>query len=151
MKRLLLPLLAALALPAAISAETIYLTCTFTESKALPLAEPIKSGWDWKSTINNVYEFAVNIDTNSGTYYEVNYNKLHKFSDVFINPKTIVIKNNIINERISSYDAKYDTFKINRLDGKIERNSERFFKGTLQHIFFTRGKCVKLIDNKYGI
>ena len=58
MKRFLIPLLAAFALPTAISAETIYLTCTFTESKAVPHAESIKSGWDWKSTMNNVYEFS---------------------------------------------------------------------------------------------
>ena len=151
MKRLLLPLLAALALPAAISAENIYLTCTFTESKAVPHAEPIKSGWDWKPTRNNVYEFTVNTNTNLGTLYEVNFNELHKFNDVFINPKTIVIKNNKINQRISSFDAEYDTFKINRLNGKIERDSERFIKGTLQHRFFTRGKCVKVIDDKYEI
>ena len=151
MKRLLLPLLAALALPTAICAETIYLTCTFTESKAVPHAEPLKSGWDWKPTINNVYEFTVNTNTNLGTLYEVNFNELHKFNDVYINPKTIIIKNNKINQRISSFDAEYDTFKINRLNGKIERDSERFIKGTLQHTFFTRGKCVKVIDDKYGI
>ena len=71
------------ALPTAISAETIYLTCTFTESKAVPYAAPLKSGWDWKPTVNNVYEFTVNTNTNSGTLYEVNFNELHKFNDVF--------------------------------------------------------------------
>ena len=143
MKRLLLPLIAAFALQTAISAKNIYLTCTFTESKKVPYAESLKSGWDWVPTFNNVYEFTVNTNTNSGSLYKVNSSEVHAFNDVFINPKTIVIQNNIINQRISSFDAEYDTFKINRLNGKIERDSERFIKGTLQHIFFTRGKCVK--------
>ena len=148
MKRLLLLLLGALALPTAISSETIFLTCTFTESKAVHHAEPLKLGWDWIPTINNVYKFTVNTNTNSGTLYEVNFNELHKFNDVYINPKTIVIKNNKINQRISSFDAEYDTFTINRLNGQIERDSERFIEGTLQHIFFTRGKCLNVIDDK---
>ena len=148
MKRLLFSLLAALYLPNAISSETIFLTCTFTESKAVPHAEPLKSGWGWIPTINNVYKFTVNTNTNSGTLYEVNFNELHKFNDVYINPKTIVIKNNKINQRISSFDAEYDTFTINRLNGQIERDSERFIEGTLQHIFFTRGKCLNVIDDK---
>ena len=45
MKRLLLPLLAALALPTAVNAESIYLSCEILSTKYSNNGE----GWDWSA------------------------------------------------------------------------------------------------------
>ena len=114
MKRLLLPLLAALALPTAVNAETFYLKCTTLKGRGNP-DKPFKTFAD--PTVDN-HQFTLNEDNQSAVYYLAEKGTSIKIDNVNFNQESIDMSYK--SGKNFSGDT-FDSFSINRLTGGIVR------------------------------
>ena len=88
MKRLLLPLLAALALPTAVNAETFYLKCTITKGSKNPENLLIT----FENPVVDNHRFTLNEDNQSAVYYTVDNGIARKIDNVNFNQESISMK-----------------------------------------------------------
>ncbi len=98
MRKLLIPLLAALALPTAVNAETVYLECKF-------------------ENFNGLIELEINPNTNQGTVKSISNSKreVEYRAKQFIKSDSISLK---VNTEIST-----DTYTVSRIDGSATQQS----------------------------
>ena len=93
MKRLLLPLLALLALPTAVNAERIYLSCEILSTK---YSDNYGQGWDWSPVEVEVgvpdFEISLDKNNNKGYLLDKRFSEINSLNEVFISPSTIVVK-----------------------------------------------------------
>ena len=152
MKRLLLPLLAALALPSAINAQPTYLKCELNETrsnnnageqklrggKIVTVPNPNSKFSDWepkkKSTI---IEFTLNEEDQKGSMYNGDTGVSEKIPLVNFQSESILISKRNGNDTLS--------FDISRLDGSIIRQVS-FLGGAI--IFEAKGSCKKAEPKK---
>ena len=151
MKRLLLPLLAALALPTAINAQSTYLTCNLNEKRSnnnageqtlrggqiVTIPNPNSKFSDWEAN-NFIVEFTLNEEDQKGSVYFPNNGVTKKLALVNFQAESIIISNSV------DSNTK-DVFDISRLDGSIFREIE-FFGGTM--ILEYKGSCKKAEPKK---
>ena len=98
MKRLLIPLLAALALPTAVNAEILYLRCTpNTKQKTV-----------FSITINEVTQSSIISTPMKDGTETLNKGSLFATSDLFI-----------IKSKIMDFDSFYQKYEISRLNGSF--------------------------------
>ena len=131
MKRLLLPLLAALALPTAVNAETFYLKCTTLKGRGNP-DKPFKTFAD--PTVDN-HQFTLNEDNQSAVYYLAEKGSSRKIDNVNFNQESIDMSYK------SGKNFSGDTFKtisINRLTGGLVMESDLGFQ-----VMRFEGQCKK--------
>ena len=88
MKRLLLPLLVALALPTAVNAETFYLKCTITKGSKNPENLLIT----FENPVVDNHRFTLNEDNQSAVYYTVDNGIARKIDNVNFNQESISMK-----------------------------------------------------------
>ena len=131
MKRLLLPLLAALALPTAVNAETFYLKCTTLKGRGNP-DKPFKTFGD--PTVDN-HQFTLNEDNQSAVYYLAENGTSIKIDNVNFNQESIDMKyskgKNYLGEDI-------ETISINRLTGGFVKETDLGFQ-----VMRFEGQCKK--------
>ena len=121
MKRLLLPLLAAIALPSAVNAETFYLKCTITKGRGNP-DKPFKTFAD--PTVDN-HQFTLNEENQSAVYFLAEDGTSIKIDNVNFNQESIDMSYK--SGKNFSGDT-FDSFSINRLTGGIVRESDLGFQ-----------------------
>ena len=158
MKRLLLPLLTALALPVKTIASPTYLTCDLNESRSnnnaaeaklingerRVIENPNSTFTDWKKrTKQFIIKFTLNEEDQTGAVYfsESGLNK--KLAYVYFQPEYIVISNPSGGYRESEKNT--DVFRISRIDGSIFRQA-KLVGGVL--ILEDRGTCKKSTPKK---
>ena len=130
MKRLLLPLLAALALPTAVNAETFYLKCTITKGRGNP-DKPFKTFAD--PTVDN-HQFTLNEDNQSAVYFLAENNTSIKIDNVNFNQESIDMKYT----KGTGYSEKVNNISINRLTGEIVQETDLGFQ-----LMRLEGQCKK--------
>tara|TARA_A100001035_G_scaffold137318_1_gene107995 strand:+ start:349 stop:816 length:468 start_codon:yes stop_codon:yes gene_type:complete len=147
LKRLLFPLLSALALPTAVNAENIYLKCTLLEHKNYTEYNFTKYTKKELEDQQYRYRFSFNSKNNIGyRFYRMNFKSnwaIDTLGEIQVQKLDILILNE---EYIkASWDQpKYNqvyTFKINRKNGEILRivvHDNNEYKASLQ-----RGICEK--------
>tara|TARA_B100001093_G_scaffold491794_1_gene532244 strand:+ start:376 stop:858 length:483 start_codon:yes stop_codon:yes gene_type:complete len=152
MKRLLLPLLAALALPAAVNAEATYLTCDLNEKRSNNEAgkaqivgrnievvpNPNSKFSDWGKMENSIVQFTLNEASQTGSVFFSNTGSTQKIDLITFQPESIVISNS--SGGYQSYKKNTDTFSISRLDGTVFREYS-LLGGSM--ILEYRGACKK--------
>ena len=111
MKRILLVLLFAIALPTAINAETFYLKCTITKGRKNPENIFI----NFKNPIVDNHQFTLNEENQSAVYYTVNNGISRKIDNINFNQESISMKY----IKGSGYSKGVENISINRLTGKI--------------------------------
>ena len=146
MKRLLLPLLAALALPTAVNAKTSYLSCEFYESRLFigtQINEVLNS---WRKSFGSYpVEFTLNENDQSGSIFYKNHdfrnkdlnNITAKIDFITFQPESIVISVVPIKNASERVEEKYS---ISRVDGTIYRKISRI-SGQLRNEYM--GTCKK--------
>ena len=124
MKRLLLPLLAALVLPTAVNAKPIYLSCEFNETRIFIGTQVNKSLNNWSPSFGkNPVDFTLNEISQSGSiFYKEQYdeqlnNITSKLAFVTFQPESMVIS---VVPTGNSF-ALEEKYTISRLDGSIFR------------------------------
>ena len=146
MRKLLIPLLAAVALPIAVNAQSTYLTCEFNEKRSnnnageqklrgrqiVTVPNPNSKFSDWE-TSNFIVEFTLNEEDQKGSVYFPSTGVTKKLALVNFQSESIIISNSV------DSNTK-DVFDISRLDGSIFREVE-FFGGTM--ILEYKGSCKK--------
>ena len=114
MKRLLLPLLAAIALPTAVNAETFYLKCTITKSRGNP-DKPFRT---FEKPVKNNHQFTLNEDNQSAIYFRAENGISTKIDNVNFSDESIDM----------SYQSGKRTISINRVTGEIFRQNDLGFQ-----------------------
>ena len=151
MKRFVIPLLASIALPTAINAQSTYLTCELNEKRSnnnageqtlrggqiVTVPNPNSKFSDWE-TMNFIVEFTLNEEDQKGSVYFPNNGVTKKLALVNFQAESIIISNSV------DSNTK-DVFDISRLDGSIFREIE-FFGGTM--ILEYKGSCKKAEPKK---
>ena len=112
MRKLLIPLLAALALPTAVNAETFYLKCTTLRGRGNP-DKPFKT---FKNPTVDNHQFTLNEDNQSAVYFLAEKGTSIKIYNVNFNQESIDMKyikgKNYFGETI-------ETISIDRLTGGL--------------------------------
>ena len=109
MKRLLLPLLATLALPTAVNASPLYLSCSFSQQRT--------DDKPWKNMDKTlINEFTLNEEDQSGTLYFPHSGLTQKLGLVNFQSGSIIMGTN--EENVSS------TYEISRIDGSYLRTMD---------------------------
>ena len=124
MKRLLFSLLAALALPTAVNAKPIYLSCEFNEERVFIGSQENKLLNSWsKSFQPNPVDFTLNEINQSGSiFYKEQYNQqlnniTSKLAFVTFQPESMVIS---VFPTGNSFELE-EKYTISRLDGSVFR------------------------------
>ena len=129
MKRLLLPLLAALALPTAVNAESIYLSCEILSTKYSNNGQ----GWDWSPVEigAGVPHFEISLDKSNNKGYLLDKrfkaNEINILNEAYISPSTIVFKYKEIMFKTEKF-IRYYTHSY-----EIDRNSSGFYGLTREY------------------
>ena len=119
MKRLLLPLLAVLAFPSAVNAESIYLSCEIVSTK---------HGYDrdWSPLEVGVHDLEIGLDKSRNKAYLLDKragmnNKINAvYENYYVSPYTIVIKyRNLMWQTDKAILYSTDTYEIDRISKKI--------------------------------
>ena len=126
MKRLLIPLLAALALPTAVNASPLYLSCSVFQQRTND-----KSWKDIKDK-TSITEFTLNEEDQSGTVYFSHSGLTEKLGLVNFQSESIIMGSDDGN--ISS------TFEISRIDGSYLRTMD-LYGGAIK--IQSKGTCKK--------
>ncbi len=152
MKRLLLPLLSALALPTAINAQSIYLNCDLNEQRSNNYAGEQKliggkivtvpnlnfKFSDWEPLKEStIIEFTLNEKDQKGSMFNRVTGVSEKIPLVNFQSDSILISKRNDNDKL--------VFEISRLDGSIYRQIE-LFGGTM--ILESKGSCKKAEPKK---
>ena len=152
MKSLLLPLLAALALPTAINAQPTYLKCDLNEQrsndyageqkliggKIVTVPNPNSKFSDWEpKKESTIIEFTLNEEDQKGSMYNCDTGLSEKIPLVNFQSESILISKRNGNDILA--------FDISRLDGSIIRQVS-FFGGTM--ILEAKGSCKKAEPKK---
>ena len=147
MKRLLLPLLAALAFPTAINAQPTYLKCELNEKRSnnnageqkliggeiVTVPNPNSKFSDWEpKKESTIIEFTLNEEDQKGSMFNRDTGVSEKIPLVNFQSESILISKRNGNDTLA--------FDISRLDGSIIRQVS-FFGGTM--ILEARGSCKK--------
>ena len=131
MKRLLIPLVAALTLPTAVNAKTTYLSCEFNESRMFigtQINEVLNS---WRKSFGSYpVEFTLNENDQSGSIFYKNHdfrnkdlnNITAKIDFITFQPESIVISVVPIKNASERVEEKYS---ISRVDGTVYRKIYR--------------------------
>tara|TARA_B100001250_G_scaffold400323_1_gene410732 strand:- start:975 stop:1394 length:420 start_codon:yes stop_codon:yes gene_type:complete len=129
MKRLLLPLLAALALPSAVNAKTIYLSCEFNQQRYVIDGKLVESGKkSWIKSKSNPVELTLNKNNQSGSIFYKDHkflepkltNRTAKLDLVTFQPKSIIIA--VVPIENNAFEFK-ETYTINRDNGFVLRET----------------------------
>ncbi len=151
MKRLLFPLLAALALPTAVNAAPTYLTCLINESRSAVIGDyesvngkvvvvkipnPKFKPWE-KSEKDAILRFTLNEGDQKGSVLLPN-GSMRKLNFVKFLPESISINNPSYGYK--SYGGIDDRFEISRIDGSIFRQT---FLMDGAYVLENRGTCEK--------
>ena len=160
MKRLLLPLLAALALPTAVEAnwfgdKTFYLECRFNEYKTF--SEEERKYSDWIPIPDSYYsdfedsDYYVRFTLNEKDKTAYKYNSVSKDSetlDVLIFNRDVIKVNELSS---NDYYSISTTQTINRINGQFLQVVKAEFMGKVAPTESLRGTCkkVKLEDNLF--
>ena len=148
MKRLLLPLLAALALPTAVNAETLNLECKikFRDSTNIHKFRINLSGNDTKITRNNKIEYAesmVDQDEILILYREDSPDSIRSFYTI-----NRVNGNLIITNKVNKYaveDPYYDKYRVEQLKNfKPTTEKQKILIDALLTPQISAGKCKKV-------
>ena len=147
MHKLLVPLLAALALPTAVNAQPTYLKCDLYEQrsndyageqkligdKIVTVPNPNSKFSDWKpKEKSTIIEFTLNEEDQKGSMFNSDTGVSEKIPLVNFQSESILISKRNGNDTLA--------FEISRLDGSIIRQIS-FFGGTM--ILEAKGSCKK--------
>tara|TARA_A100001035_G_scaffold53364_1_gene39200 strand:- start:225 stop:713 length:489 start_codon:yes stop_codon:yes gene_type:complete len=155
MKRILLTLLTALALPTAVNAAPTYLTCIVNESRYARIDDyelvkrkigivnifPKPKFKPWQEYVNSqIYRFTLNERDQKG-YLRLVDGSVKKLDFIKFHPEYIAITNPWNGYKLNRSSGIEDRFEINRIDGSI-------FKQSFLHndvlVTESRGTCKKL-------
>ena len=129
MKRLL-PLLAALALPTAVNAESLYLSCDILSTK---YSDRDGLVWDWSPVEVGVGapDFEIRLDNSNDKGYLLDKrfkaNEINRLNEAYISPSTIVVKYKKIMMKTEK-TILYSTHSY-----EIDRNSSRIYGLTREY------------------
>ena len=158
MKRFLIPLLAALALPVETIASPTYLTCDLNEKRSNNYAgesklingeirvveNPNSTFTDWgKSTKQSIIKFTLNEEDQKGSVYFSHSGLTKKLAFVNFQPESILISNP--SGGYKEYEKNTDVYEISRIDGSIFRQA-KLLGGAI--ILESRGTCIKSTPKK---
>ena len=154
MKRLLLPLLAALALPTAVNAAPTYLTCIVNESRYALIGDyelvkrkigivnifPKPKFKPWQEYVNSkTFRFTLNERDQKG-YLRLADGSVKKLDFIKFHPEYIDITYPWNGYKLNRSTGIEDRFEINRIDGSIFRQS---FMRNDSFVSESRGTCKK--------
>ncbi|WP_288250346.1 hypothetical protein [uncultured Prochlorococcus sp.] len=117
MKRLLFPLIATIALPNSVNAETFYLKCTTLKGRGNP-DKPFKTFAD--PTVDN-HQFTLNEDNQSAVYYLAEDGSSRKIDNVNFNQESIDMK---YTKGKNYFGETIETISINRLTGGFVKETD---------------------------
>ena len=151
MKRLLFPLLAALALPTAVNAKPIYLSCEFNETRSFIGTQINELLNTWRESESNPVEFTLNENDQSGSIFYRDQNFMNaklnnitaKIDFITFQPESIVIS--VVPIRGNSAERYEEKYTISRVDGSIFRKLSKV-DGMMRYEY--KGICTKSESKK---
>ena len=158
MRKFLIPLLAAIAVPVETFASPTYLTCNLNEKRSNNNAgeskligtqirvveNPNSKFTEWeKSTKDFIIKFTLNEEDQKGSVYFSHSGLTKKLAFVNFQPDSILISNP--SGGYKEYEKNTDVYEISRVDGSIFRQS-KLLGGVM--ILESRGICEKSTPKK---
>ena len=158
MRKFLIPLLAAIAVPVETFASPTYLTCNLNEKRSNNNAgeskligtqirvveNPNSKFTEWeKSTKDSIIKFTLNEEDQKGSVYFSHSGLTKKLAFVNFQPDSILISNP--SGGYKEYEKNTDVYEISRVDGSIFRQS-KILGGVM--ILESRGLCKKSTPKK---